>query len=468
MFKSLYGKLTIAFVLVAFTTAALVALFIRLTSADRLMEFVISQQRSSLQAALSDYYAENGSWSGVVQNWGLIQVQALPKFEPAPGERPPNDNDGPPGFRIRENMFGLADEHGVVLIPVDPNYPAGTPLPGIVLRAGTAITVDGKQVGTLLIARRPSAFSREEALFLARTTQALIFAMVGALLIALILGLLLARTLTKPLNALTRAAQSITAGQLEQQVVVRSNDEIGQLATAFNRMSQEVARVNQMRRQMTADIAHDLRTPLTVISGYIESMQDGVLKPTPERLAIIYSEIELLEKLVEDLRMLSLAEAGELSLNPQKLSPKYLLDRASALFKHQAEQKSVSLEVESDGELPDIWVDEARMMQVFGNLISNALRYTPPDGRVSLIAQQSDGRVEIRVQDTGEGIEADELPFIFNRFYRSDKSRHAESGETGLGLAIVKALVEAQGGSTSAESKPGEGTTIRLFFPVKS
>lgn len=467
MFKSLYAKLTIAFMLVAFTTAALVALFIRLTSADRLMEFVVNQQRSSLQVALSNYYASNGSWEGVDQNWRLILSQTLPPFEPSPGDRPHGENRSP-GIPVRENWFGLADAQGMVVVAVDPHYPAGSNLPQDKLRAGVAVSVDGKSVGTILTARRPSTFSREEALFLRRTTQALIFAMLGALLIALVLGLLLARTLTKPLKALTRAAQNITEGQLEQQVVVRSNDEIGQLATAFNRMSLEVARVNQLRRQMTADIAHELRTPLTVVSGYIESMRDGVLKPTPERLSLIYSEIELLQSLVGDLRMLSLADAGELSLNPQRLSPRVLLDRASALFRHQAEQQNVSMHVDTNGDLPDVWVDEARMMQVMGNLISNSLRYTPPEGKITLSAQRVGDMVEISVQDTGEGIDADDLPNIFNRFYRSDKSRHTEAGEAGLGLAIVKALVEAQGGSTSVESKPGEGTTIHLFFPMKT
>jgi len=254
---------------------------------------------------------------------------------------------------------------------------------------------------------------------------------------------------------------------LEQQVKVRSNDEIGQLATAFNRMSQEVARVNQLRKQMTADIAHDLRTPLTVISGYIESMREGVLKPTPQRLALIYSEIERLQNLVGDLRMLSLADAGELSLNPQSIAPRALLDKAATLFRHLAEQQKVTIMVTVSENLPELWVDEARMMQVLGNLISNALRYTPSGGRVTLSARSVDDSVEICVQDTGEGIPADELPFIFDRFRRGDKSRHAETGETGLGLAIVKALVESHGGSVAAESAPGAGTTIRLDLPIK-
>ena len=258
----------------------------------------------------------------------------------------------------------------------------------------------------------------------------------------------------------------MTQGQVVQQVKVTSDDEIGKLAAAFNRMSQEVTRVNQLRRQMTADIAHDLRTPLTVIAGYIESMQDGVLQPTPQRLALIYAEIQHLQNLVGDLRMLSLVDAGELSLNPQKLSPKILLDRSATLFRNQADQGDVSIDVEADESLPEIMVDEVRMGQVFGNLLSNALRYTPQGGKIILSAQIAADKVDIMVRDTGTGIEPEELPNIFDRFHRADKSRHTETGESGLGLAIVKALVESQGGTAWAESSPGVGSTFHLVFPL--
>ena len=467
MLQSLYGKLTLAFLLVAFTTAALVAIFIRLTSADRLAQLIIDQQRSSLEQALSDYYDSNGSWQGVDQNWAQIRTLTLPTPAGGPVEHYPSDGRPPEGQGGHE-LFGLADAQGVVIVSVDPNYPAGSTLPANVLRGGSPVMVDEQQVGTILTARQAPGFNPQEARYLQRTNEALIFASAGALLVALVMGVLLARTLAGPLRALTQAAQSISQGQLEQEVKVGASDEIGQLAAAFNSMSREVARVNQLRRQMTADIAHDLRTPLTVISGYIEAMRDGVLKPTPERLELIYSEIERLQDLVGDLRMLSLADAGELSLNPQSISPKVLLDRAASLFRHQAEQGQVRIDVSANGDLPEIRVDEARMMQILGNLISNALRYTPPHGRITLSAQPGGGGLDIRVQDTGEGIALEELAHIFERFHRADKSRHSESGETGLGLAIVKALVELHGGQVSAESTPGQGSTIHLWFPVAS
>ncbi len=462
MFKSLYGKLILAFMLVAFTTAALVALFIRLTSADRLMQLIIEQQRSQLEQTLSSYYASTGSWVGVEQNWGQIQSQALSTPEGNPNR--PSQGNRPPG--IRGNFMGLADAQGKVIVSGETDYPVGSTISAVTLQADTPVLANGIQVGTILMPRQSPEFSQQESHYLQRTNQALLFAILGTLVVALVVGALLARTLTRPLRALTHAAQTITQGQLAQQVTVRSNDEIGQLAIAFNQMSQEVARVNKLRKQMTADIAHDLRTPLTVISGYIEGMRDGVLKPTPERLSLIYSEIERLQNLVGDLRMLSLADAGELSLNPQALSPINILDHAATLFRLQAEQQGVTITVQASDNLPLFQADEARLMQVLGNVIFNALHYTSAGGKVMLVAQRNGANLEIRVQDTGSGIPPEELPRIFDRFHRADSSRHAENGESGLGLAIVKALVEAHGGSVSADSTPGEGTTIHLLFPL--
>ena len=466
MARSLTWKLTLAFILVASATAALVALFIHLTSTNRLTRLLIDQQKSSMEQTLTEYYQANGSWEKAADDWD--QIEASMGFNafnyPLDGEAPP---EVPAFDNFHKNLFGLADASGQVVVSVDPRYPKGTTLSEEMVGEGTAIEFDGKIVGTILMARQISGFNPAEARYLQRTNEALLMAIGVALVVALVIGILLARNLTKPLKALTNAAQNIAGGRLEQQVDVRSKDEIGQLADSFNQMSREVARVNQMRRQMTADIAHDLRTPLTVIAGYIESMRDGVLKATPERLDLIYLEIERLQTLVGDLRILSQADSGELPLHLQKLSPKYLLKRAASLFKHHADQKKVSLRVEADKELPEINVDEDRMMQILDNLISNALRYTPQGGRITLSAQKVERELQITVRDNGSGIAPDELPQIFDRFHRGDKSRHSENGESGLGLAIVKALVESQNGRVWAKSVAGEGTAIHIGLPLK-
>ena len=462
--RSLYWKIALAFVLVAFITAALVAVFIRATSPARLSRLVIDQQRETLLAILTDYYQANGSWENLPRDWQNLQRAQLSAGTGG------MMNGGDMGEHMAgmesRSLYGLADAEGRVLVPVGAFNRVGQKLTARQLRQGTAIEVDGQNVGVLLTVDNLPVYNAAERLFLTRTNQALLWGMVGAVIVALAIGLVLARNLTQPLRELTTAAQNIASGQLEQQVEVKTEDEIGQLGAAFNSMSREVARVNQQRRQMTADIAHDLRTPLTVIAGYIESMREGVLAPTEERLDLIYSEIVRLQKMVTDLRMLSQVDAGELTLDPQPMAPDALLRRTVERFRHQADQQEVSLEAQIGENLPMLRLDEARMQQVMDNLLSNALRYTPPGGIITLTANKRSNGVEICVSDTGSGIAADELPYVFDRFRRGDKSRHAEGDESGLGLAIVRALVEAHGGSASAASTPGQGTTIRMLFPA--
>jgi two-component system, OmpR family, sensor histidine kinase BaeS len=462
-FNSLLLKLIFAFTLVALTTAGLVAIFIRISSVDRLSQLIIDQQVSSLQAAMEIYYADNGSWDGVSAGWQQINLHIMPT--PADQEavlQPKNDN---PQQDKSRNFFGLVDENGIVLIANGPSYQAGDTIPAGMISEGTPIIVNTKLVGTILTPPSRPHLNPEENLFLRRSTEALVYAVLGAMLVALALGIVLARTLIRPLQALTQAAQGIARGQLEQTVQVRSKDEIGQLAQAFNTMSREVASVNQMRRQMTADIAHDLRTPLTVIAGYVESMRDGVLQPTRERLSLIFTEIERLQRLVNDLRFLSQADAGELPLHVQAISPKTLLDHAAAPFLRQAEMENITLKVSADPNLPPVTVDESRMMQVFSNLITNALRYTPEKGTILLSASLVKDKLVIRIQDNGSGIPEEDLPNIFNRFYRVDKSR-TDSSETGLGLAIAKALVEAHQGIIRVESRFGECTEFIIEIPA--
>lgn len=456
---SLVWKLSLAFVFVAVTTALLVYLYMSYASRERLNRLIIDQQRRSIESEFADYYQNNASWDG-------IQDFILTKF-PGPPPEPMAENGNVSNVaRDRHNFFILVDTNNQVIIPFEPDFPVGATVSAEMLGKGTPVTVDGQTVGTIITRDRPLPFYPEESLFLQRTNNALLTGGLAAVCIAVIIGMMLARSLTRPLKALTAATQTFAKGQNEQQVAVNSEDEIGQLVTAFNSMSREVDEVNRLRRQMTADIAHDLRTPLMVIGGYIESMRDGVLAPTPERLDVIYQEIERLENLVIDLRTLSQADAGELPVHPQAISPRNILERAIAPYRQRADQQDVRLELNAEANLPSIFVDEARMIQVLCNLLSNSMRYTPSGGKISLNASQEDGSIVLSVDDTGSGISAEDLPLVFNRFYRADKSRHTETGESGLGLAIAKALVEAQGGSIDAQSTLGKGTSLRIHLPA--
>jgi signal transduction histidine kinase len=300
-----------------------------------------------------------------------------------------------------------------------------------------------------------------EGRFLRTVTLASLFSALVAVALALALGGLLAVTLTRSLRELTEATIEIARGKLGRQVKVRSNDELGDLAASFNQMSHDLARATHARRQMTADIAHDLRSPLSVLSGYAEALSDGKLPGTPEIYGILHQETRRLSRMVDDLRTLSLADGGDLPLVRQAISPQVILERAAARHAVAAAQKEIRLDVDAAPGLPALTVDVERMAQVFDNLILNAFRYTPPNGKVSLRASRAAGKTCLQVQDTGSGIAPEDLPHLFDRFYRGDKSRQA-SGETGLGLAIAKSIVEAHGGTIAVESASGAGAIFTI------
>jgi signal transduction histidine kinase len=233
-------------------------------------------------------------------------------------------------------------------------------------------------------------------------------------------------------------------------------------------MSSELSRSVNARKQMTADIAHELRTPLSLILGHAEAVHDGVLPPTRENFEIIREEATRLEHLVNDLRILSLADAGELTITLQTIEPERLLQEVAALYQVQTQRKNISLELDITASLSTIEVDPGRMTQVLTNILDNALRHTPEGGTIILSAREVNDQVELAVQDSGPGLKAEDLDRIFNRFYRTDVSRQREDGGSGLGLAIAKSIVQAHGGQVSAESEVGKGLKIIIALPKKS
>ena len=279
-------------------------------------------------------------------------------------------------------------------------------------------------------------FSPENA-FLARVNQAIVFGALGATVIALALGGLLARAISRPVKELTDATQRVAQGELGHQVPVRTRDELGDLAVSFNRMSADLATSNQLRRQMTADVAHELRTPLSIILGYSEALSDGKLQGKPAIYEAMYGEAQLLSHLVDDLRTLSLADAGELTLNRGLIPAGECMERTAASHAELAAQRGIRLEVQVAPDLPLVDVDRERIAQVLANLVSNALRYTPEGGVITLSAGADGDRVLLRVSDTGPGIAPQHLPSSSSASTAPTTARPA-NGESGLGLAIAK------------------------------
>jgi signal transduction histidine kinase len=447
--RSISSKLILAFLSIGIVSVTIIFITARWNTRTEFIRFLTDQNRTDIVAQLTNYYEENGTWVGAEIIW----------YQPYHGHQP----GGGPGRPNRTMPFTLTDEQGQVLVP-NQMYHVGQKVPAAELAEGVAITQNERVVGVLVPMPSPYEEQPRELEFIERINLTLFYgALIGAV-IALLLGIFLSRSLTRPIRELTQATHAVSEGDLSQQVPVRSNDELGELAQAFNKMSAELLRSVSARKQMTADIAHELRTPLSLILGHAEAVHDGVLPPTHENFEIIREEAARLEHLVNDLRTLSLADAGELSIQLQTIEPQRLINEVASLYQYHAQQKNIKFELDVAPDLPTIEVDPGRMTQVLTNILDNALRHTPEGGRVILAAHEIDDMVELSVLDNGPGLNIEDVNRIFERLFRADVARQRDAG-SGLGLAIAKSIVQAHGGQVSAESETGAGLKVRIRLP---
>ncbi|WP_203720042.1 sensor histidine kinase [Streptomyces anulatus] len=292
----------------------------------------------------------------------------------------------------------------------------------------------------------------------------------AALVLALTVGasVFAGARLVRPLHALTGAAQRMRDGEQPESVPVSGDDEVGRLAAAFNDMSAHRARLEEQRKAMVSDVAHELRTPLSNIRGWLEAAQDGLADPDPAFVSSLLEEAVLLQHIIDDLQDLAAADAGVLRLHPESVEIRELLGQVAAAHQARAENAGVALAVTATAPGPALSADPVRLRQAVGNLVSNAVRHTPEGGRVTLSAyahEEGGGTVLVEVTDTGSGIPPEDLPHVFDRFWRAEKSRSRRTGGSGLGLAIVRKLVEAHGGTVDATSAEGRGSTFVLRLP---
>jgi signal transduction histidine kinase len=451
--RSISSKLILAFLSIGIISVAIIFVPAIWNTKAEFIRFLSDQNQSDIVTRLSNYHSQYRSWNGVER------ILMLERGEPGPGRGGPQPNQRYP--------FTLTTENGIVIVP-NQTYRRGEHVPQSDLEKGISITEDGQVIGVLVPIPMPFEGRPREVEFIERTTRILLYsALIGAV-IALLLGIFLSRTLTRPIRELTQATHAVSEGNLSHQVPVRSNDELGELAQAFNKMSAELLRSMNTRKQMTADVAHELRTPLSLILGHAEGVHDGVLQPTRENFEIIREEAVRLEHLVNDLRTLSLADAGELAIQLQTIEPGRLLQEVASVYQFQAQRKNITLDLDVASPLSPIEVDPGRMTQVLTNILDNAVRYTPESGQIVISAKEAKEQIEIAIQDSGPGLKADDLDLIFERFYRTDSSRHREDGGSGLGLAIARSIVQAHGGQLSASTETGKGLKVIITLPVKA
>lgn len=304
--------------------------------------------------------------------------------------------------------------------------------------------------------------------FRAAVTESLLVSTTTALVSAIIVSLFVSRRVVTPIRQMMEASQRIAAGRYQERVEVVGTDELGQLAHSFNQMAATLEQTETMRRDLIANVAHELRTPLASIKGYMEGMIDGVLPAEPDTYQQIYHEADRLQRLVNDLQELSRVEAGAFELKRRPLAVAELVQQTAARLRPQFEEKGVSLTLDIPSDLSIVQADKDRLDQVLLNLVGNALQYTPAGGTVTVTAKtQTSAGLLISIHDTGVGISPEHLPHLFNRFYRVDKSRSRAGGGSGIGLTIAKHLIEAHGGHLWAESAgEGQGSTFSVSLPL--
>jgi len=293
------------------------------------------------------------------------------------------------------------------------------------------------------------------------------FLIVGAVAaaISLIVARFLARGMTQPLRDMAAAARRMETGDYAVRVETRSRDEVGRLAAAFNDMQDQLAGLEQSRRDLVANVSHELKTPITAIRAHLENLLDGVELPDPATLEVMLGQADRLGRLVDQLLELSKLESGEIPLHRERLALRPLVDDLISEIDVARSDRSVSLRNEVPDDLPALFADRERLHQVLFNLVDNAVRFTPEGGDVRVTAYRVNGSVQIAVTDTGAGIPAEHLPRLFERFYRADPARSRDDGGTGIGLAIARSVVEAHGGTIRAESEPGRGSVFTFDVP---
>jgi signal transduction histidine kinase len=401
---------------------------------------------SPLFTSLETYYLAHGNWQGVNT---IFAQQAISPFP----EALPHWEDA--------ILLDVADR-----VVVDRGR-INTPLIGTIyhFRRGDIkhiLQVNGQQVGTIIL----WTSNYHTWPFVVGILRPIVLLSFLPAVLTLVIGMLLMRRVVTPLSEVIAAAQSVAAGDLSTRVQASGPDVLRALNDSFNQMADSLERNDRERRDMLADIAHELRTPLSVIRGRLEGILDGVYSTDEAQIAQVLEETYLMERLVDDLRLLTLAESRQLHFDLKKVNLGELAERAVSLFEAETNEHNIMLTLTIEPGLASIQADPQRVEQVIGNLLSNAVRYVPDGGRVELRVANKADEVELTISDNGPGIPEKNLHHIFDRFWRGEKSRTRSTGGAGLGLTIARQLIEAQQGCIFARNQPGGGLLVGFSLPI--
>lgn len=442
--KRLFTLLLRAFAtLVLFTAAFILALTVGYLAYGRTNDALYRLPAISI---LESYYLGHGNWNGVEGAFRLMDRQRAPDFIVRWEETILLDSQN---RILAEYGNRQSPRVGSVYVP----QPRNVLIP---LHNGP------NRIGTLVLSARVAP---RRLMLIGGMIYPLGLISIFLALLTILIGLLLSRRFVNPLAEVIAAAHAVAEGKLDTRVQVAGPDDLRDLSDSFNHMAAALERQECERRDFLADVAHELRTPLTILRGRLEGILDGVYPPGEDQITSALEEAYLLERLVEDLRLLTLAESRQLHIERTPVHLGTLARHAVDLFSAQADEKNIRLDVDDRAPNALVEVDAQRTAQVIANLLDNALRYVPPGGQIALLIEQSGDNVCLSVSDNGPGVPEADLPRLFQRFWRGEKSRSRAAGGAGLGLAIARQLVEAQGGHIEAANVPQGGLKVTLSFP---
>ena len=459
----LAAKLGVSFIVVILLAVALVYTLTAWSIARQFDEYRQGNRETfaeQLASMLTGYRSDRGTWDGIIES-----LLTRPVYIPL----------GEYGLEGHVWIFDvpmiLADADGTVITTNQLEWANERRVEGELhiilsdeeLQEGLPIIVNDSRVGTLLVGD-VEAMGSSEQIFLSRVRESALIGGGIAIGLALFLTTILIVQILRPLRALSRATESVAEGEMPDEVALRTHDELGRLGDSFNHMLESLKRSETARQTMTADIAHELRTPVTIIQGTLEAILDGIYEASEESIAPIYDETLHLGRLIDDLRDLALAEAGELRLEKEPVDITELVHQVSETA-FLSREDAPNLHIDMPKVLPKIQLDRKRFRQVIANLLSNAIRHTPASGDVYIRARRINGEVEMSVSDSGPGIRQEDLPHLFERFYRADPARGRSAG-SGLGLAIVKQWVGAHRGTIEAENRKSGGARFVIRLPL--